>query len=231
MGMAMNEAEQDRTGNLGLKRIAGVGLLLGVLWGGLAPRAGGDIYWFQDEQGVLHISNVPVDPRFRFKEREEGDRRGGVTTAGTSRKSYDRLIDKIAQAEGLDPDLLRAVVEAESDFNPDAISRKGAVGLMQLMPETARRLGVSDPFHPSDNLEGGARYLRSLINKYEGILPLALSAYNAGENAVDQHKGIPPYPETRAYVQKVLTSYGRASKGRQGPGEPRGQAEPWGSSD
>lgn len=211
----MNEAEPERTGSLGVKRVVCVGLLIGVLWGGFASRAGGDIYWFQDEQGVLHISNVPVDPRFRFKEKEEEHRGGIVTTAGTPKKSYDKLIENIARSEGLDPDLLRAVVEAESDFNPDAISRKGAVGLMQLMPETARRMGVSDPFHPSENLEGGARYLRTLINKYEGLLPLALSAYNAGENAVDRHRGIPPYPETQAYVQKVLTSYGRASKERQ----------------
>jgi soluble lytic murein transglycosylase-like protein len=115
----------------------------------------------------------------------------------------------------LDADLLRAVVQAESNFNPNAISRKGAVGLMQLMPETAQGMGVSDPFHPTENLEAGARHLRRLMDKYNGKLALALSAYNAGEKAVDRYKGIPPFPETRDYVKKVLKAYGKARKERQ----------------
>jgi soluble lytic murein transglycosylase len=115
----------------------------------------------------------------------------------------------------LDSDLLRAVVQTESNYDPDAVSKKGAVGLMQLMPETARRMGVTDPFHPAENLEAGARHLRRLIQKYEGRLPLALSAYNAGEKAVERYEGIPPFPETRNYVEKVLKAYGKAMKERQ----------------
>lgn len=207
----VRKAERKSTEGLGVKRITCVGVLLGILLGGFPPLAGGDIYWFQDEKGVLHMSNVPVDARFRFKEREKD---GGILS-GKAESGYDKLIEKVARVEGLDPALLRAVVEAESNFNPDAVSRKGALGLMQLMPETARRMGVSDPFHPSENLEAGARHLRRLIDKYEGQLTWALSAYNAGEKAVDRYKGVPPYPETQEYVQKVLRAYGRASKERE----------------
>jgi soluble lytic murein transglycosylase len=176
--------------------------------------ARGDIYWFKDEYGVVHMSNVPVDERFRFKEREKTQEATKVFY-GKPGKDYDKLIEKVARAEGLDVDLLRAVVKTESNYNPEAVSRKGAVGLMQLMPETARVMGVADPFHPADNLEAGARHLRRLIHKYQGQLDLALSAYNAGEKAVDRYNGIPPFPETEDYVEKVLRAYGQARKMRQ----------------
>jgi soluble lytic murein transglycosylase len=210
-----NEAKGRKTGSLGVKRIACVAVLIGVFGGAFPPAAGGDIYWFQDEQGVVHMSNVPVDQRFLFKERERGGKQFKILP-GKRGKTYEKLIDRVARAEGLDTDLLRAVVEAESNFDPNAISKKGAVGLMQLMPETARGMGVTDPFHPAKNLEAGARYLRRLIDKYQGKLTLALSAYNAGEKAVDEYKGIPPYPETREYVEKVLKAYGKGAKDLQG---------------
>lgn len=214
MGRNVSKAERRRTGNLDVKRIACVAALIGALSGAFALPAGGDIYWFEDENGVVHMSNVPVDARFRFKEREPSDRRVTILP-GKPRKGYDRLIDRVARSQGLDSALLRAVIETESNYDPDAVSDKGAVGLMQLMPETARRMGVTDPFHPAENLEAGARHLRRLIDKYQGRLTLALSAYNAGEKAVDRYKGIPPYPETQNYVKKVLEAYGRAAKERQ----------------
>lgn len=213
----MNEAVESGAGSLGVKRVAVAAVLIALFGGALPPATRGDIYWFQDEQGVVHMSNVPVDQRFRFKERERVDREIKVL-AGRPLKRYDGLIDKVARAEGLDTALLRAVVATESNFDPDAISKKGALGLMQLMPETARRMGVTDPFHPAENLEAGARHLRRLIDRYRGELTLALSAYNAGERAVDRYKGIPPFPETQNYVQKVLKAYGKEMSGQRSSG-------------
>jgi hypothetical protein len=112
-----------------------------------------------------------------------------------------------ARRHGLDPELVLAVVAVESAFRPNAVSPKGATGLMQLMPGTARELGVKDPFDPADNLDGGTRYLNGLIRQYNGDLKRALAAYNAGAGAVKRHRGVPPYRETREYVQKVLERY------------------------
>ena len=117
-----------------------------------------------------------------------------------------------ARRHGLDPDLVMAVVSVESGFRPQAVSPKGAQGLMQLMPKTASSLGVADAFDPAQNLDGGARYLGQLLTLYGGDLARALAAYNAGEGAVDRHRGVPPYRETRAYVKKVLERYGSQKK-------------------
>lgn len=123
---------------------------------------------------------------------------------------YDGLIRRTAQRHQLDPALLTAVVRAESGFNAEALSPTGAMGLMQLMPATAKSLGVRDPYNPSQNVEGGATLLRNLIDRYDGRLDLALAAYNAGPGAVDRFSGVPPYAETRGYVDSVLADY-RAS--------------------
>ncbi|HXH04953.1 MAG TPA: lytic transglycosylase domain-containing protein [Vicinamibacterales bacterium] len=123
---------------------------------------------------------------------------------------YGELIDRLAAAHGVDPRLVRAVVQVESAFEPRARSPKGALGLMQLMPATAREHGVADPFDPHENLEGGIRHLRRLLERYE--LRLALAAYNAGERAVQRFGGIPPYRETRAYVARVLSLVRSASR-------------------
>ena len=116
-----------------------------------------------------------------------------------------------AQRHGLDPELVLAVVAVESNFKPDAVSPKGAQGLMQLMPGTAREMGVADPLDPAANLDGGAKYLQSLIERYDGNVEKALAAYNAGPTAVERHNGVPPYKETQQYVKKVLKKYGKKS--------------------
>jgi soluble lytic murein transglycosylase-like protein len=114
------------------------------------------------------------------------------------------IIKEAATRYGVSEELIAAVIEAESQFYPRAVSRRGAQGLMQLMPATAATLGVEDPFSPRDNIDGGVRHLRTLIDRFDNNLPLALAAYNAGEVAVRVHKGIPPYPQTRAYVKKIM---------------------------
>jgi soluble lytic murein transglycosylase-like protein len=121
--------------------------------------------------------------------------------------SLRQLILREARRWNLDPQLVTAVIVAESGFDPSAVSRKGAVGLMQLMPATSRRLSVDDPYDPAENVAGGARYLRELLDRFGGSLELALAGYNAGPGAVVRYRGIPPYRETRGYVAKVLRLY------------------------
>ncbi len=178
-------------------------LLLGVPPASLLarPAAAGNFYQFVDENGVLHFSNVPVDRRFVPLKKRSRKRTPRV-------RSYDSLIFDTAQEQRVPPALVKAVIAAESHFNPQAVSPKGAQGLMQLMPATARDLGVRDPLEARDNVRGGARYLRRLMDRY-GDLSRALAAYNAGPTAVDRYGGVPPYPETRQYVDRVLTYYRR----------------------
>lgn len=123
---------------------------------------------------------------------------------GNSRAAqFESLIEQHAKANDLSPVLVRAVIEAESAFNPRAISHVGAMGLMQLMPGTARDLGVTDPFDPDDNIRGGTKYLRKLLDRFDDNVQLALAAYNAGPGAVERYDGVPPYRETRSYVAKI----------------------------
>jgi soluble lytic murein transglycosylase-like protein len=126
----------------------------------------------------------------------------------------ERIIREAAQRHQVDPALVRAVIATESNFNPGAISRKGARGLMQLEPGTALQYGVTDAFNPRQNINAGVRHLRTLLDRYSGNLDLALAAYNAGQGAVDRHRGIPPFRETRNYVQKVQDAYFRPGSGR-----------------
>jgi len=162
------------------------------------------VYVYVDEAGTSHFTDAPTKPDYRpipaF---------GLPRDANLVRGQYADLINQIAAEEGVDPELVRAIIKTESNFDPHAVSRKGAQGLMQLMPGTAGRYAVSNVFDPETNIRGGVRHLRLLHNMFPGQLSLALAAYNAGENAVLRYNGMPPYLETRQYVNRVLRFYGR----------------------
>jgi len=128
-------------------------------------------------------------------------------TAVSSRAGVRELVRQASVEQGLDPELMDALVRVESGYNPKAVSHKGAMGLMQLMPATARRLGVNDPFDPEQNVRGGMHEFARLVDRYSGNLKLALAAYNAGEGAVSKYRGVPPYNETRNYVSRILSIY------------------------
>jgi soluble lytic murein transglycosylase-like protein len=165
-----------------------------------------DIYKYVDKEGVLHLTNVPSDHNAKYvmimKEKRI------LFHASIDVNKYDDIITKTADKFKLDSALIKAVIKAESNFNHRAVSPVGAQGLMQLMPKTASSLNVEDSFHPEKNIEGGARYLRYLLNAYRGDLTLALAAYNAGEKAVAKYNyNVPPYRETQNYVKRVLSFY------------------------
>ncbi|HWI55380.1 MAG TPA: lytic transglycosylase domain-containing protein [Desulfobacteria bacterium] len=140
-----------------------------------------------------------------------GGKRDGSMEKAVPPGEFNSMIIKAADRYNLNPSLLRAVVKVESNFNPAAKSKSGAQGLMQLMPSTAKSLGVIDPFEPAQNIEGGAKYLRNMIDRFEGNVELALAAYNAGPGNVRKYGGIPPFKETQNYVEKVLSEAGRQS--------------------
>ncbi|WP_411954154.1 lytic transglycosylase domain-containing protein [Alkalibacillus sp. S2W] len=135
---------------------------------------------------------------------QAGEENLSVDTSDVEPSQFDDMIQSVAERFNLNQDLLKSVINAESNFNPEAISDAGAQGLMQLMPQTAEALGVTNPFDPQQNIEGGARYLRDMLNRYDGNLENALAAYNAGPGNVDQYGGVPPFAETQNYVSKIL---------------------------
>ncbi len=161
-----------------------------------------------DGEGVVHLTNVPADPRYRGLPGASGTTAGWLRLPEPSRQQYTAEIQEISRQYGVSPVLVEAVVRAESGFDATAVSPKGAGGLMQLMPKTASALGVADRFDPRENITGGVRHLRYLLERYQGRVVLAVAAYNAGEGAVDTYRGIPPYPETLRYVQRVLAHTG-----------------------
>jgi soluble lytic murein transglycosylase-like protein len=176
----------------------------------VTPSSAG-IYRFVDESGVIHFTNCPRDSKFKFYLQESKEDRGEMHSLsiqyvkGTN--YYDSLISEFSKKYQVDFALIKAMIHAESGFNPYAISRKGAKGLMQLMPETASRMNVSNIFSPKENIEGGVRYFKYLLSLFNNDIRLSLAAYNAGENLVTDLRSIPPYRETVDYVRKVLNYY------------------------
>lgn len=174
-----------------------------------------NIYSFRDENGVVHFSNLPhLDKRYKLVYRiptTEATRPNAWTPSLPKSLDFSKLvplIDTAAKANGVDAKLVHAVIRAESGYNVNALSPKGAVGLMQLIPATAQRYGVANSYDPAQNINGGTRYLRDLLKMFNGNMELALAGYNAGENAVIRAGNrIPPYPETMAYVPKVIGFY------------------------
>jgi len=168
------------------------------------------IYRYVDADGVAHFTDKPDSRRYELFDLKgltrSGDRYDPRLLARGAQ--YDAIIEAEAKSAGVQPNLLRAVIIVESGFNPRALSKRGAVGLMQLMPETAMRFGVSNRYDPRQNVRGGALYLGFLINRFSQNVRLALAAFNAGEDAVERNSGqIPPFSETREYVPKVLRIY------------------------
>ncbi len=163
-----------------------------------------DIYRYIDENGVMHFTNAPTSSiqnfRLFIKEKPRVIQR-------YSTEKYDDLISDASERHGVSFPLLKAIIKAESDFDPHAVSKKGATGLMQIMPENFKHLGIRDPFDPWENINAGARYFKQMYDRFKGKLALSLAAYNAGPTAVDRYKTIPPYEETEVYVQRVLKYY------------------------
>jgi len=159
-------------------------------------------YGYRDAMGVLHLTNVQTDyrykPLFTNKTKAPGQ---------PSRNKIYRLIEKAADQYSVDPALIKAIVKAESDFDTYAVSSAGAQGLMQLMPKTAEWLKVSNPFDPLESIDGGVRYLRSLLVHFENDVTMAVAAYNAGKSSVIKYGGIPPYKQTQKYVKKVMVYF------------------------
>jgi soluble lytic murein transglycosylase-like protein len=174
------------------------------------------IYTFTDANGVMHFTNVPSTPRYAGMKRVAYMPELAATRRAhpVDPNRFSPLVEKAAREHQIDQALLRAVIAVESGYDPNAVSHKGAVGLMQLMPQTARRYGVRNMYDPAQNIQGGARYLRDLMGKFNNDLPLVLAAYNAGEDAIAQHGNrIPPYRETRSYVPRVLSFYRQYQRG------------------
>jgi soluble lytic murein transglycosylase-like protein len=181
-----------------------------------------DIYQFVDRDGVAHYTNIRPNGRGWKKILSTRKSRSPVVGLSVREKAYlsdssrltrfDAYIEEAALLYQLPPTFLRAILQVESNFYPNVVSCDGAMGLMQLMPATAASMGVRNPFDPRENIFGGARYLRVLANSFNGDLVLTIAAYNAGQNAVLKYQGVPPYPETRRYVQNVLRNYYTFSK-------------------
>lgn len=185
------------------RSLPGLAAIVAVL--SSATPSGADFYMYREKSGVLNITNAPSQPEYRFYMAEVPHllRLRGFTDPMRAKK-YDPVIVSAAERYKVDVALIKAVIRAESDFVPSATSPKGAQGLMQLMPATARLHGVMSAYDPEDNVEGGVRHLRLLLDRYGGNVRLALAAYNAGSGAVDKHGGVPPYPETWQYLDRVL---------------------------
>jgi len=194
----------------------------------IAPfRSGAEIFRYVDKDGTIHFTNTPTSARSspvalpplnqanfnkyfpRYQTAYLPQAQTGPLASLPNQAMYEPHIKNTCQVYGLDCNLVKAVIRAESGFNAQAVSPKGAMGLMQLMPGTSRDMGVVNPFDPLQNIDGGARYLKMMLNRFKNDLSLALAAYNAGPEAVEKHGGIPPFDETQIYVKRVIEIYNR----------------------
>lgn len=169
-----------------------------------------DIYMYVDRNGVMHFTNAPTesDRDYKIYVRERSSNYSVPTASFFSTDAYDDLISDASEQYGVDSLLVKAIIKAESDFNPKAVSKKGAMGLMQIMPQNFQNLQIQNPFDPKENIMGGTRYFKYLYDRFDGKLALSLAAYNAGPTAVDNYnQTIPPYKETEQYVERVLRYY------------------------
>ncbi len=178
----------------------------------IASSTFADIYKYVDENGIECYTDTPIDKKADRIFKENSNSSTNIAQVKYEDVTdYHNIIHEKAETYDIDPSLIKAVIETESTWNSMALSRKGAMGLMQLMPSTASDMNVSNPFNPEENIEGGTKYLRYLLERFKGDLTLALAAYNAGPNAVEKYGFIPPYTETRQYVSKVLSLYNGTS--------------------
>jgi len=198
----MNSATSLRIAQLGCRGITALIMVSLASWSLPLSDLQAEIYQYVDASGTIALTNVPSDVRYRKIELDSNP-----LHIMLPERELAPVIARHSRQQQLHPALIRAVIKAESNFDPHAISRAGAIGLMQLMPQTAVRLDVRDLYDPDDNVGGGTKYLRQLLDRFHGNLPLALAAYNAGENVVDRYQALPPIDETRQYVRKVLRYY------------------------
>jgi len=177
-----------------MKRIIVISLTL-ILWS-FSAYSHADIYKYVDEDGVIHLTNIPKGDHYRKILSEH---------AVDSQDSYNHLIRSASFKYGIEPSLIRAVITVESNWDSSAVSKKGAIGLMQIMPETASDMNIVNPYDPGENIEAGTKYLRFMLDRFDGDLDLALAAYNAGPAKVERSGGVPDIAETRKYIKKVLS--------------------------
>jgi Transglycosylase SLT domain/Domain of unknown function (DUF4124) len=185
------------------RRVKGLSIIVGLLICaavGLEGAAQAEIYQFIDESGVSHFSNVPTDPRYRVVQNHP-------QAAQLSPQDLHQTIVSASRRYRVDPNLVKAVIKVESDYDPSAVSVAGAMGLMQLMPATASTLDVENPFNPIENITGGVKHLSSLLSRFNGDLTLALAAYHAGAKRVEDYGQVPPIEKTHHYIQKVMAAY------------------------
>lgn len=167
-----------------------------------------DIYRYRDENGVWHFTNIKSDRRYTLYLRTTRKKPSEYI------RNYDWIITDASRRFNVDPLLVKAVIKAESDFDTNAVSHKGAQGLMQLMPETASDMEVQNPFNPEENILGGTRYLSLLLERFNDDKRLAIAAYNAGPEKVESYQGVPPYRETQTFVKRVLRYYDQYKSGK-----------------
>jgi len=168
-----------------------------------------DIYMFVDSEGVLHFTNMPSSPKYKLFAKEYPVKSGKTFTT----TKYDKLIAKASKKHGLSFSLIKAIIKAESDFDPNAVSKAGAMGLMQIMPKNITAFNINNPFNPSENIMGGAGYFKKMLKCFEGDIHLALAAYNAGPATVIRYRNIPPFEETENFVDRVMKYYYIFKKG------------------